>query len=572
MGKLAGDVRGRIGACIALLLICAVPAIATRTRATSVDPTGRIAAGAAFTCAIKNDNTVWCWGRNDQGQLGSSAHIGITESLIPVQAAALGGGRVPSKIVAGAEHACVLATDGTVWCWGRNGSGQLGVSIGNRYDPVQVSLSGTATLLAAGGANTCAVLTNNSVQCWGQNTFGQLGNSSSDANIHDSPVTVSGIPASFTVASLEIGTGHVCAVSTNNDAWCWGRYLYGQLGNSSAANATTPTHTSTLGGLATSVTAGADHTCVVVGTGLMCFGRNNYGQSGQSVATTQFSAPTAVSVTGTVSRVSAGDGHTCLMLSTGGVQCFGRNNYSQLGRSTVGATDPAPGTVNGLPAGAVDVVAGASHTCAMTPTGEVMCWGLNDWGQLGDNSQNDSNSAVAVLYMNALPTTTTSSTAATTTVPLATTTVPLATTTVPLATTTIPLATTTVPLATTTPVATTTTPITTSVTTTPVTSSVTTTSVTSSQLAISSAPKVAILKVRKGKSVTAKKIAATVTLKIPKRSQGTMRISITRGTKYCAFIGSTVRGVRKGSCTVTVVLLPKKGKPTVKTVKISVLS
>jgi hypothetical protein len=81
---------------------------------------------------------------------------------------------------------------------------------------------------------------------------------------------------------------------------------------------------------------------------------------------------------------------------------------------------------------------------------------------------------------------------------------------------------------------------------------------------------VKILKLGRHRSLTAAKIASAVSLKIPKRSQGTMRISITRGTKYCKFVGSTVRGIRKGACTVTVVLLPKKSKPTVKTLKIQV--
>jgi hypothetical protein len=88
---------------------------------------------------------------------------------------------------------------------------------------------------------------------------------------------------------------------------------------------------------------------------------------------------------------------------------------------------------------------------------------------------------------------------------------------------------------------------------------------------LTSASATKVLKVKRLRSLTAAKIAAAVSLKIPKRSQGTMRISITRGTKYCTFVGSTVRGIRKGTCTVTVVLIPKKTKPTVKTLKIQVL-
>jgi alpha-tubulin suppressor-like RCC1 family protein len=289
---------------------------------------------------------------------------------------------------------------------------------------------------------------------------------------------------------------------------------------------------------------------VVVGAGLMCFGRNHLSQSGQVNNPLQFSTPTAVTINGTVSRVSAGDAFTCVLMNTGAVQCFGSNAAGQLGRGNAISLDATPGVVQGLSAGAVAIATGASHACAITPAGDVLCWGLNEFGQLGDNSQDNSNVAVAVPFFNALPTTTTT----------------LATTTTVEATTTI--AATTTLAATTTVAATTTLAATTTIATTPVTS---TSSPVGVLTGLTSASATKVLKVKRLRSLTAAKIAAAVSLKIPKRSQGTMRISITRGTKYCTFVGSTVRGIRKGTCTVTVVLIPKKTKPTVKTLKIQVL-
>ena len=102
-----------------LLFACIVPVVASRSLASGIDYTGRIAAGREFTCAIKTDDTVWCWGSNGQYQLGSSSYVGMTESLVPVQVASFGNGRIATKIVAGNEHVCILANDGTVWCWGR---------------------------------------------------------------------------------------------------------------------------------------------------------------------------------------------------------------------------------------------------------------------------------------------------------------------------------------------------------------------------------------------------------------------------------------------------------------------
>lgn len=517
--------RGRLVACLIVTAVCVVPMAASRSMASSVNPQDRIAAGAAFTCAIKADNTVWCWGRNDQGQLGNSAHFLLTESVLPVQVAVFGSGTAatPMAVVAGAEHACVLTTTGAVWCWGRNGWGQAGVNGPTQWDPVQVVVGGTVTQLAAGGSNTCAVLADNSVRCWGQNNFGQLGTGTADVAAHYTPETVQGIPASFTVASIDIGTGHVCASSAMGEVWCWGRYTYGRLGTTVTSNAPIATRTETLSGIATDVSAGAEHSCVVVGAGLVCFGRNNFGQSGQPTSTSQFSTPTAMTINGTVLRVSAGDAFTCVTLNTGAVQCFGNNAAGQLGRGNAVSFDATPGVVLGLSSGASAISVGASHACVIESDGDVLCWGLNDFGQLGDNSQLNRNSAVAVPFFNALPPTTTVSS-------------------------------TTIPSSSSSP-----------------TDSSTSTSTSIATNSLTSAAVTKVVKVARNRSLTAAKIASAVSLKIPKRSQGSMRISITRGTKYCRFVGSAVRGIKKGTCTVTVVLMPKKGRPTVKTLKIQVL-
>jgi alpha-tubulin suppressor-like RCC1 family protein len=185
-----------IAACTVIVLES--PAYVTATLEISTDdPTGRIAAGLAHTCAIAQNNTIWCWGDNSLSQLGSSAYNTITDSLsvVPVQTAALGGGRIAQRIVAGLNHTCVLATDGTVWCWGENGKGSVGDgSFTNQENPVQVTLANSATKIAAGGSTTCAVLTNKSVQCWGHNNFGQVGIGSVLSSTIGTPTTVLLIP------------------------------------------------------------------------------------------------------------------------------------------------------------------------------------------------------------------------------------------------------------------------------------------------------------------------------------------------------------------------------------------
>jgi len=271
------------------------------------DPTGRIAAGQSHTCAIDNNNVIWCWGDNFYSQLGSSDYNTWTNSLVPVQTAALDGGRIPERIVAGLKHTCVLATDGTVWCWGDNGFGAIGVDGANSENPVQVPLTDTATMIATGGSTTCAVLIDNSVQCWGRNNFGQVGTGSATPSIIGSPTTVSVTPTSFIVDQIEVGVTHVCAVSTIGGAWCWGEGTNGRLGNGTLTNRSVPTATSTLGSNAVEISAGGTHTCAVLVNGTVtCFGKNNSGQLSQSLTTTQNAVPTLVTLGLDAVHVSAG--------------------------------------------------------------------------------------------------------------------------------------------------------------------------------------------------------------------------------------------------------------------------
>ena len=111
---------GSIGAVFITACMYLVVPSPVRVRAnvsiSAIDPTGRIAAGDKHTCAIAVDDTIWCWGYNFFSQLGTSAFTDDF-SIVPIQTTALPGSRIAKRIVAGANHTCVLATDGTVWCW-----------------------------------------------------------------------------------------------------------------------------------------------------------------------------------------------------------------------------------------------------------------------------------------------------------------------------------------------------------------------------------------------------------------------------------------------------------------------
>jgi hypothetical protein len=345
---------------------------------------------------------------------------------------------------------------------------------------------------------------------------------------------------------------HSCAISTLGAAWCWGQFASGRLGTSVQSIALNPTATASLGGLASAVAAGGAHTCVLLVIGsVTCFGSNSTGQIGLTPGTSPNPTPTAVTLETTATSVSAGEEFTCVLLTTAGVHCFGDNTVGQLGSGSVSSARETPGAVNELTGTVVDVTAGASHACAVMSTGQVRCWGLNDQGQLGIGSKVTATAASAITSLNVVPTTTTTTTTSTTTTTTTTTTT-VPTMEEPVTVTSV----TTEPISTATSISTSTN---TTSTTSPI--ELTTSTVALTKVAV---PKVTVLirplAMRKGSKLSAAKLAASVSMKIPKRSVGTMRISITKGKQYCAFVGTSLKAVRKGKCTIVVIYLPKKGR------------
>jgi alpha-tubulin suppressor-like RCC1 family protein len=344
-----------------------------------------IAAGYYHTCAVTAEGGAMCWGYNDQGMLGDGT---TTDSSVPVQVSGLTSG--VAVVTAGNFHTCALMDTGGVKCWGANSRGELGNgTFTATYVPVDVSgLDSGVIYLAAGTNHTCAVMSAGGIKCWGSNGYGQLGDGTTIGR--NEPVDVQGLPM---VAALAVGPGwwHTCSLHVGGGVWCWGRNPDGQLGNGVTTDSLVPVAVS-MADVASVLTTGARHNCVTVAAGAVkCWGFNLFGQLGDS---SQTNRSTPVSVTGLASAavtVEAGTNHTCAVLDTGAFQCWGDNREGQLGDGTL-VPKLVPVSVTGMSSGVSAASGGHEHSCGLMETAHVLCWGANDFGQLGDGTLNPATS------------------------------------------------------------------------------------------------------------------------------------------------------------------------------------
>jgi alpha-tubulin suppressor-like RCC1 family protein len=261
-----------------------------------------VSTAETHSCAISTDGQIGCTGSNARGQLGDGTH-GDQPSDYAVVTTVAPNARLPwSMVVAGGSHTCAFPrfnpTDSAntlrPWCWGANGSGQLGnrtasidSTIPRGIDMTGLTMVWDTTSLVAGSAHTCALDRSGAAYCWGANGYGQLGGGST--LVRDSmPMAVAG---GLTFSKLYAGEYHTCGITTTGAAYCWGRNSSGQLGDGTTTKSSVPVLVS--GGQGwRSLALGELHTCGVAspsgansgtqaGAGVIyCWGDNEYGQLG----------------------------------------------------------------------------------------------------------------------------------------------------------------------------------------------------------------------------------------------------------------------------------------------------
>ncbi|MBX7185157.1 MAG: hypothetical protein K1Y01_08455 [Vicinamibacteria bacterium] len=389
-----------------------------------------ISTGASHTCALTLSGAVKCWGRNSNGQLGDGTNIDRTS---PVDVLGLSSGAI--GIAAGLDHTCALTTGGGAKCWGNNSSGALGDGTNvSGNSPADVSgLSAGLIRLSAANGRTCALTVAGGVKCWGRNTDGQLGDGTTTnrtlpvaplemrsgvvsvsagkshtcigmregglrcvgANANEqlgdgtttkrvAAVVVGGL--STGMAQVSLGLFHSCGLTTGGGTKCWGNNYDGEVGDGTTTDRTTPTDVFGLSQDVKAVAVGAYHSCALTtGGAVRCWGYNGIGGLGDGTTTSRTTPVEPLGLGSGITQVATGLYHSCALTANGIVKCWGNNGNGQLGIGNT-ISYPTPQIVAGLGSPVASIAAGDFHTCALTSSGGVKCWGSNLNGKLGDGT------------------------------------------------------------------------------------------------------------------------------------------------------------------------------------------
>ncbi|MFA5593623.1 MAG: hypothetical protein WC989_09970 [Micavibrio sp.] len=366
-----------------------------------------ISSGTHHSCAIATNNRLYCWGGNGGGQLGDGT---TAQKNTPV--AVLNGASSGNfiSVSAGSLYTCALDAAGKAYCWGTNGSGQLGDgTTTSRTTPVLVANGagpGTYKAIKAGGDHTCGLGTDDKAYCWGRNVYGQIGDGTTTNR--SVPTLVANGAGPGTYKDVKAGLMSTCALGINDRAYCWGFNNTGLLGDGTTTQRTTPVLV--LNG------AGPGVYTAISGSGVASCGLSSDGKAycwGTYVGdgtTSNRTTPVLVvngAGPGRYKFLSAGGAQTCGLAENNKAYCWGAGWYGQLGNNISGgsyvSTTPvlvlngsSPGTFSAIETSGLGAASG--ETCALGTDGRAYCWGRNWQGGVGNN--NTSQQLVPALTLN----------------------------------------------------------------------------------------------------------------------------------------------------------------------------
>lgn len=381
---------------LAALLLAAVAAgSGLAGGAASAAPAGA-AAGAAKgnppagslrrTAAVSAVAPLRAWGYDHRGQLGDG---GVQNAVLPVKVKLPRGIKI-TVVRAGCDHSVALSSAGRVYAWGDNSYGQLGDgTTSTRTAPVRVKLPKgvNVTAIRAGCEDSLALTAGGRVYAWGVNTFGELGDGSHRDRHH--PIRVA-LPIGIRIRAISAGCDHSLAITSAGRLLAWGYNKEGELGNGTTTSSDVPVRVKLpSGAIASIIAGGCYHSIAMTSAGLFGWGRNDNGQLGNGT-TTSSDVPVPISIVrrgppiGRPVSLFAGCFHTLVLFSKGAILAWGYNALGQLGNGTT--TDSSTAVSVQLSAGAhvKAISAGCYQSYAVTTAGQVLAWGDNADGELGD--------------------------------------------------------------------------------------------------------------------------------------------------------------------------------------------